>query len=284
MFDIFFSQILPTGLMLMMVGMGLSLDLGTFRRVIEHPRAAILGLGAQLVLLPLAAFLLVAGFGLVGSIALGLILLSACPGGITSNALTFVVKGDVALSVTLTAFNSLAVIFTLPLIFALGSQWLLTDGPGSVEVPVGMLMQQLAVLTLMPVALGMTLRRVFPNFANRSEIWIRRFTVALLVLMFFAVLISEFDFFLTNALQMGSLVIALMALTMGVGYGLSRLFKLPSIQRLTILIEVGIQNTVVAVYLATNVLEDASLALVPSTYGILMLFVVVLAIPLARRT
>lgn len=271
MFELFFSTILPIGLILIMVGMGMALDVSAFRELARQPGAALAGVAGQLVLLPLIGIALVWLSGASGAVALGLLLVSACPGGVTSNALTYIARGDVALSVSLTAVNSVAVIFTLPLIMLFGAQISGVAETSRVNVPAGMIMQQLAMLTVVPVSLGMAVRRFFPRFARAAEPSIRAVTIALLVAVFFLLLISEFDFFAGNVRVVGSLVLALMAVTMALAYGLGVVLGLPERQRFTILIEVGIQNTVLAVYVATKVMGDPQLAVVPSTYGIVML-------------
>lgn len=271
MFELFFGIVLPVGLVVIMVGMGMTLDMDAFRRVVRFPVPVVVGLCAQMLLLPAIALALVLALDLSRPVALGLILLAACPGGVTSNAWTYVVRGDVALSVSLTAINSLILPLSLPLVFLLGAG--LVDGgtDKTVTVPFDQLVKNLVFMTVVPIGAGMLVKRFFPVISAALEPLIRSFSVILLLLIVVVLWVAEYEFFSQNLVNVGGVVLALMLLAMGAGYFLGNLFSLPEAQRFTILLEVGIQNTVIAVFIAGNILDDNTLAIVPSTYGMLMM-------------
>lgn len=271
MFDLFFGIVMPIGLIIIMAGMGMTLDLAAFKRVLTFPVPILAGLSAQMLLLPLVALGLVLLFDVDSMIGLGLILLSASPGGVTSNALTYVVKADVALSVSLTAINSLLISVTLPVVLLIGARMIDASLSTDIDLPFSRMIGQLLGVTVFPIATGMLLRQFLPNFAHQSEPFIRVFSVVLLALMLIILWITEYQLFLGNARQIGLLIFCLLMITMSLGYGLAGALSLPEPQRFTILLEVGIQNTVMSVYVAANILEDMALAVVPSTYGMLMM-------------
>ncbi|MCY4425432.1 MAG: hypothetical protein OXC05_00165 [Halieaceae bacterium] len=262
---------MPIGLIIIMAGMGMTLDLAAFKRVFTVPLPIVAGLSAQMLLLPLVALGLVLLFDVDSMIGLGLILLSASPGGVTSNALTYVVKADVALSISLTAINSLLISVTLPVVLLIGARMIDASLSTDIDLPFSRMIGQLLGVTVFPIATGMLLRKFLPNFAHQSEPFIRVFSVVLLALMLIILWFTEYQLFLGNARQVGLLIFCLLMITMGLGYGLAGALSLPEPQRFTILLEVGIQNTVLSVYVAANILEDKALAVVPSTYGMLMM-------------
>ncbi len=156
---------LPLALFIIMLGMGLGLTGDDFRRVLIEPKAVLIGLTAQLIMLPLVGFLLVGLFPLSPELAVGVIVLSACPGGPTSNLVTYLVQGNVALSITLTAISSLITVFTIPLVVNFAMQSFM-GGAVALQLPFLSTVVQIAVITLIPVALGMALHRFLPEFAS----------------------------------------------------------------------------------------------------------------------
>ena len=148
---------LPLALFTVLFGMGLSLVPADFRRVLLSPKAKIVGLTCQLVLLPLVAFALALVFRLPGELAVGLMVLAACPGGATSNVITHLAKGDTALSVTLTAISSMVCVFTIPWIVAFSMDWFLGSG-AAVQLPFWKTLGQLTIVTIVPIICGMAVR------------------------------------------------------------------------------------------------------------------------------
>ena len=160
--------VLPASLALIMFGMGLSLTLGDFRRVVKFPKAVILGLICQLILLPLIAFGLLEGFGYTGSFAVGLIIIAACPGGVTSNLITHVSKGDTALSVTLTAISSIVTIFTIPFLTNYGLENYMGNET-AITLPLKDTVGALFLITIVPVSVGMIVKNYQEGFAQKAD-------------------------------------------------------------------------------------------------------------------
>ena len=180
--NLFFTIIVPSGLFTIMAGLGLTLSVRDLLRVVVMPKAVLLGLAGQLILLPLLAFALAEIFQPAPVIAIGLIILAACPGGITSNAYVFAARGDVALSVTMTSISSLLTAFTMPLLTYLA---LLRYSEAGVMVylPFMDIMRTLALLTVFPVVLGMVTRALWPGFAKKMVEPVRKLAIAVLVMI-----------------------------------------------------------------------------------------------------
>lgn len=270
--DFFFGRLMPAGLVVIMFGMGLNLTLQSFIELAARPRAAIAGLTAQMVLPPLVAMAIALTLPLAPGIAVGLLLLALCPGGATSNILTYLGRGDLPLSVSLTAVNSVAIVFTLPALLVLGMSVLEQTVGGAVKIPAAMIMQQLLLLTLLPIATGMAVRRFAPRIADRCEPFFRIAAVLLLVVILLALIIAQYDFFMSNLASLGAVVLLYMGVVLLLAAALSWALAVRGAQRITLLIEVGIQNTVIAVFVASTILQDNTLAVIPTTYGILMVF------------
>ncbi|GAB3378631.1 hypothetical protein NCG89_15000 [Spongiibacter taiwanensis] len=273
-FDLFFTVIIPATLILIMVGMGMSLTPSSFAVLARRPKPVLLGLLGQMLLLPLIALAILSLVTVPDHVALGLLLLSACPGGVTSNAVSFAAKADVALSVGLTAMNSLLIVVTMPLILGLAPSLLSLQELAAFSLPVGLLIKQLMMLCVVPVAVGMLVRGYFPAFAIGMEGKMRIAAAVAMAFVLTGYLVSERALLLQNLTSMGVLVIGFMLTVMAAGWLLGTLGRLGRQQRTTIIIEVGLQNTSVAVFVATVVLENQAIGMLPATYGALMMFVV----------
>ena len=272
--DFIFSVVAPAGLILIMTGMGMTLRPASFSGLIKQPKPILLGVLGQIFLLPAVAVLIVFVFNLPNDLALGLILLSACPGGATSNVISFILKADVALSIMLTACSSVAILFTMPIILFLATEYVLNVGLGRVDVPVKSLIIQLLIMTVIPVVVGMVIGFAKPDFADRAEKHIRLMSILILILLVLALISKESEYFITNISRAGFLVLILLATTMGLGYAVSKLAKLPKPQLLSVVVEVGMQNGMLAIVIATAVLGDEKLTLFPSAYGMISLMLV----------
>lgn len=273
-FQFFFTVIIPITLITIMVGMGMSLTPAAFKVLLQKPKAVVLGLLGQMVFLPLVAVTLVSIIDVPGHVALGLVLLSTCPGGATSNAISFAAKADVALSVGLTAVNSVLIAFTMPLVLTFAAGLLSADAVGNVSIPKALMAKQLLMLCVAPIAVGMLIRHFFPMFAIRSESKVRAFTALMMLVVLLAYVFSQRQLLLENLSTMGVLVMLFMVSVMCVAWIIAKLGRLNAQQETTIIIEVGLQNTSVAVFVATSVLGAQEIGMVPATYGALMLFVV----------
>ncbi len=264
------TVIVPIGLAAIMFSMGLSLSLADFREVVRNPKAVLAGLIGQMVLLPPLAILLAIVFQLPAPMAVGLFILAACPAGTTSNAVTYAAKANVALAVVLTTLSSLITVFSIPLLLS----WALGHYFGDGEAPklsIVKTMTQIAQMTIVPVAAGMLLRRLSGTFADRASVWLRPASIVVLVAVIaFSVFVS-LDLVVENLLRAGPAALALNILAMGTGLAVAALFGLAREDRLTIAIEVGIQNATMATFLSLTILKDLSLAITPTIYGVLMI-------------
>ncbi|HLM52247.1 MAG TPA: bile acid:sodium symporter, partial [Pseudoxanthomonas sp.] len=175
------NLLLPLALGVIMFGLGLGLTLADFRRVANYPRAILIGLGLQVLLLPWAAFGLALGFGLPPALAVGLMLLAASPGGATANIYSHLARGDVALNITLTAINSVLCLLTLPLILDLSLEYFF--GAGQYVPPPVRKVVEVALIIVLPVAIGMLVRARAPHFAERAEKPLRLLSVLVLALL-----------------------------------------------------------------------------------------------------
>ena len=264
------TVIVPIGLAAIMFSMGLSLSLADFREVVRNPKAVVAGLIGQLVCLPPLAMLLAWLFQLPPAMAMGLFILAACPAGTTSNAVTYAAKANVALAVVLTTLSSLITVFSIPLLLS----WALVHYFGAGEAPklsIVKTMMQIGQITVLPVVAGMVLRGLNKAFADRASVWLRPASLVVLVAVIgFSVFVS-LDLVVQNLLRAGPAALALNLLAMAAGLGVAALFGLAREDRLTIAIEVGIQNATMATFLSLTLLNDVSLAITPTIYGVLMI-------------
>ena len=276
------AQVIPWVLRLVMLGLGLSLTLADFKRVIAFPKAAAVGLTAQLIGLPLTAFVLAWIFSPVPTVAVGLIILAICPSGVTSNAYTFASRGDVPLCVTLSAVTSMITVFTIPFLTVLALQTFLGSDEKPI-LPVLQMLQDLIMLTLFPVVLGMMIRYLKPEMAKKAEEPIRKMVLYLLYLVLGLGVLSSWDVIIAEITSVGPLVITMNLLTMGLGFGLAKLFGLPAPQVVTITYEVGVQNLALAFAIAFNIIQNPALAVAALIYAAIMPATALIFIRFARR-
>lgn len=254
---------------MIMAGLGLTLSIKDIVRVIVMPKAVLIGLAGQLLLLPLLAFALVEIFSPPPVIAIGLILLAACPGGITSNGYVFASRGDVALSVTMTTISSLVIVVTMPLL-AYAALNLYSDSAVIVELPILDLMSKLALLTLLPIALGMLTRALWPWFADKMVEPVRKMAITILIIVIVGNTIISFDTVMSNFLTAGLVAMLLNVISMSAGYGIARLARLPPQQVISITYEVGVQNISLVLTLALAILAMPDYSVTALVYGLFM--------------
>lgn len=273
--------ILAISLIIIMFGMGLSLTLSDFRRVMVYPKAMIVGLSCQIILLPLIGYLIAIYLNLSPTTAIGVMLLAACPGGPTSNMLTYMAKGDLALSVSLTAVASILTIFTIPIVvqFALTE---FSDQSLTVTVDALTMVQQLLVIVIIPVGIGMLVKSKFPVFAEKMDKPVKIASALIFVLVIIGVTFSIKDVFMSYLQEAGLPAILLNVSTMTLGFLLAVFFRLSRRQAISISIETGIQNGTLAITLATIALNNAEYSIVPAIYGLLM-FVTAFIVILIRK-
>ena len=262
---------LPLALFIIMLGMGLGLTLTDFQRIFVEPKGVALGLVAQLIMLPLVGFGLASVLPLTPELAVGVMILAACPGGPTSNLVTYLARGNVALSITLTALSSLVTVFTILLVV----NWAMVQFMGAgtdLQLPFLTTVLQIAVITLIPVSLGMALHHYAPQFAATVEKWVKWLALVFLGLIIAALLIKERANVLAFFLQVGWVTLLLVVLTMALGYGLAQLARLDDRSATAITVEVGIQNGTLAIAIASapTFLNNATMAIPAAIYSLLM--------------
>lgn len=262
---------LPLALFVIMLGMGLGLTWADFKRIAIAPKSVIVGLLAQLVVLPVVGFLLASIFSLSPELAVGVMVLAACPGGPTSNMVTYLAMGNVALSITLTAISSLITVFTIPLVVNFATRSFVGENV-SLQLPFGETVVQIAVITLIPVALGMIIHHYAPRFAAKVEKWVKWLSLFFLALIIFGLLLKERTNVLTFFLQVGWVTLTLNVVTMVLGYVFATLAKLNQKSAIAVTCEVGIQNGTLAIAVASapTLLNNPTMAIPAAIYSLLM--------------
>ncbi|MEA5535516.1 bile acid:sodium symporter family protein [Crocosphaera sp. XPORK-15E] len=260
---------LPLALFIIMMGMGLGLKVDDFKRVLVEPKAVILGLIAQLILLPIVGFLLAGIFPLTPELAVGVMILVACPGGATSNMITYLVRGNVAVSITLTAMSSLITVFTIPMVVNLAMESFM-GGEAALQLPILKTVMQIAVITLIPVSLGMLLNYYKPQLATKLEKTVKWLSIFFLALIIFGLLLKERANVLNSLRQVGGVTLTLNIVTMLIGYGIGTVAKLDDSITKAITVEVGIQNGTLAITIASTLLNTPSMAIPAGIYSLLM--------------
>lgn len=264
--------VLPLGLAFIMFSLGLGLTAADFARVAKQPFAFVIGALNQVVVLPVVTFLLVLGFGLGPEFAVGFMILAFCPGGVTSNILTRLAKGDVALSVSLTAIISLASMITVPPLLALSISYF--SGASAEPVNIGGIAVQLFLLTTVPIVIGLTLHHLAPGVTNRIAPFVAQLANGLFVFIVGLALVVNWDAFVTTLPVLAPSLVCLIILLLAIGYGVARLAGLPVAQVKTIAIETGIQNSTLGITVAALLggyeAGFSAYALPAAVYAILM--------------
>jgi len=261
--------ILPIALAFIMFALGLGLTFSDFTRVAKQPRDFVVGLLSQIFLLPAMAFLLVSLWQLTPELALGVMIIAAAPGGVTSNLLTAFARGDVALSISLTAIISLLSVITIPLIVMFSIDQLIGD-KGNKEVSVlGMALSVFVIVTI-PVLLGLVVRHFAEKFAVSFEPFARTISAILFALVLAGAIYQERSNILEYFAQAGLVTLALNVFMMVLAYLVATIFSTGSKQRIAISLECGLQNGTLAIAVAT-LLFGGGLTLVPAaTYSLIM--------------
>ncbi len=266
------SVVLPVALAIIMFGMGLSLVIGDFKRVFKYPKAAFIGLSNQLIILPLIGFALALVFNLSPAMAVGLMIIAACPGGPTSNLITHVSKGDIALSISLTAISSLITVFTIPIILSFSLGYFTNDSGIQIELPIIETILQIMVITIIPVSIGMTIRHFYEKFANKMESPMRIASTIIFIAVLTGIILANRESLVSHIKNVGTVTLLLNIITMTIGYYSARFFSLNTKQSISITIESGIQNGTLAIVIATTILKQADMSIPPAVYSLLMFF------------
>lgn len=274
--------LLPLALGSIMFVLGLGLVPADFLRVLARPKAMAVGLVAQVLLLPLLAYAVVRGLGLPGEMAVGAMILAACPGGASSGLLTHLARGDTALSISLTAVSSVAAVLTLPLIVDFSLQHFLAQSV-AIEIPVGRMVRGVFLLTTVPVVLGMSLRYFKPALTARIEAPAGKVATLLFVLIVLATFIGQRAVLLEHLSSVGPAMALLNLLTMGVGFALAAAIGLERRGRIAVAMECGLQNAALGIFVAATVLKAPALAVPSVVYALLMNFGAIAVVLLMRR-
>ncbi|GAB4118678.1 MAG: bile acid:sodium symporter family protein [Rhodothalassiaceae bacterium] len=280
--NVFSAWLLPLVVAYLMLAMGLALRPADFLALLAAPRAALLGVLSQLLLLPLLGFLVASLGGLPPVYAAGLMIIAACPGGPMSNLLTHLAGGDTALSIALTAVMSLVAIVTLPLIVGFSLPHFM--GETAPPLPVAGTIFGLMAMTLVPVALGMTFKSSLPDLAARIEPAARRMAALLFVLFLFAAVAMEWQTVTTHLPDIAPPVIALNILVMTSAFALASAARLERERRIAITLECGIQNGSLAMFVAATLLGNDEMMLPGAAYGLFMFPTALLFVALLHRT
>lgn len=273
---------LPVSLALIMFNMGLLLRLADFQLVVSQPRAFITGLTAQMLVVPLIALLLLQIFTLSPELAIGLLILSFSPGGVTSNLFSHLARGDIALSVSLTATASFITPFTIPLLCELTLQ-MYQFGYQKIDLAVGLTIMRLLMITVLPILAGMLWCHLSSVSAAKIQPWIQRLSILIFLSVIAGIVNQHWNTMPYFLSQVGDVTIVMIIATMMSGYLLAKTFRLDQYQTRSISIEVGIQNAGMALVVSQTMLQNANMSIIPIIYGLLMLIPVLIFTLFSRR-
>lgn len=261
---------LPLSLAVIMLGMGMTLIPADFSRIVKYPKAILIGLTNQLILLPIIGFSLAILFGLSPTMAVGLMILASCPGGPTSNLITQICKGNIALSVTLTAMASMVSIITIPIILSFALSYFDSGRAIVIELPIFDTILQIMGITVIPISLGMLIRKFNTSFAMRMEKPMRIASTVIFIIIFIAIVLANLSILGTAMKEVGLVTLLLNVLTMGLGYFTAKLFKLNLKNAISITVESGIQNGTLALVIATSILNNVEMGIPTGAYAVWM--------------
>ena len=263
------TKIAPIALALIMLGLGLGLTGKDFLRVIQNPKDFFVGLICQLILLPVVAYILILIFNTSAELALGVMIIAAAPGGVTSNVLTKFAKGDVALSISLTAVISLVSIISVPFII-FTSAGLLGITNISSEITMTGIALKMALVVTIPVLTGMIIRKFAENFVSSNISLIEKITSGLFAIVFLSIFIEERENIFSYLAQAGTIILVLNVSMMILAYYIAKTFASGLEQRKCIALEVGLQNGTLAVFVATSIFDDVIYLVPTAAYALLM--------------
>ena len=262
------KSIAPICLAIIMLGLGTGLTIGDFARVIKNPKNFTVGFISQVILLPIIALILITIITLPLEIALGVMIIASAPGGVTSNILTKFADGDVALSVTLTAFVSLLSIFTVPFIVFNSANFL------GIEIIKEISMANIAIkmffVVTVPVILGMIIRSLMTNFIISKTLIIEKLSIILFLIVFASIWIEEWDRIMSYLTQAGLVALTLNLTMIFLGYYIAKIFASGVSQRKCISLECGLQNGTLAVFVATQLFDDIIFMVPTAAYALIM--------------
>ena len=275
--------ILPLALAFIMFVLGLGLTGSDFLRVIKQPRDFFVGAISQIVLLPIIAFFLVKIWSIAPELAIGVMIIAAAPGGVTSNLLTHFVKGDVALSISLTAIISLLCVITIPFI-VLTSAELLSNSNITQDVSLSSMSRDMFLIVTVPVILGMLLRRFASGAALKFEPIAKKVSIVLFVIVLLGAIVAERENVISYFAQAGSITFALNVIMMITAYFVAQLLGTGVKQKKSITIECGLQNGTLAIFVATSIFGGGMYVIPAATYSLIMFVTSLIFLYLFRKT
>lgn len=261
--------ILPLIIAALMLGIGMSLSVSSFSQLLSARRAATIAFLNQFLILPLLAFVIAWALSMPSELQVGLIVLAACPSASTSNLFTYLARGDTALSISLTAFNKMFALITIPLYINLAMVFFMGESQ-NVTLAFADTFERLMLMVLLPTMVGMAIRHQFPEYAERAKGNVKKIAVVCLVLLITWIVVQQRHSLIDMLFAAGPAVTMLCVLIMCCGYGLSSLFKLPNAQRTAITLESGMQSGGMAIVIAAGILESAAMAVPAAIYSLVM--------------
>ena len=277
------TKIAPIALALIMFGLGLGLTINDFTKVINRPKNFIVGFVFQIILLPIIAFILIKTLNTPTELAIGVMIIAAAPGGVTSNVLTKFANGDVALSISLTAIISLLSIFSVPFVIFKSAE-LLNFSDFSKEISmVGISLKMFLVVTL-PVIIGMIVRKFMTDFVVRNVSLIQKISIILFIIVFVAIFTEEQNNIIKYITRAGTVSLTLNVVMMIIGYYFAKFFVSGIEQRKCITLECGIQNGTLAVFVATQIFDEMVYIIPTAAYALIMYVTSIIFIFIIRKT
>ena len=259
---------LPVALGIIMLGLGLSLTIADFQRVVKFPKVIFIGLFCQMIILPVVCFSIAKGFGLAPELAVGLMLLAASPGGSTANLFSHLANGDVALNISLTAFNSILSILMLPLIVNFSIDYFMETGQ-VVPLQFKKIIEVFAIV-LVPVGIGMIINAKNPSISIKLEKPVKILSALFLVLIIVSAIIKEKAHIVEYFQEIGIPALLFNVLSLGIGYFIPRMLNIGKKQAIAIGMEIGIHNGTMAIFIATTVLNNSVMSIPPAIYSLIM--------------
>ena len=276
------TKIAPLALAIIMFGLGLGLTLNDFLRVIKIPRDFIVGFICQVILLPIIAFILIKIIPMPLEIALGVMIIAAAPGGVTSNVLTKFANGDVALSVSLTAIVSILSILTVPLIIFTSAD-LLGVSEINREISMTSISLKMFFVVTVPVIFGMIVRSLMTDFIVSKTLIIQRISVILFMIVFISIWVEEWDKIISFITRAGLVALILNIVMIFIGYYMAKYFTSGVEQRKCISLECGLQNGTLAVFVATQLFNDIIFMVPTAAYALIMFVTSIIFVLIVRK-
>ena len=276
------TKIAPIALALIMLTLGLGLTTSDFTRVIKRPKDFLVGLICQVILLPIIAFVLIKILNVQPALALGVMIIAAAPGGVTSNILTKFANGDVALSVSLTAIISLLSILTVPFI-VINSADLLDINYLSKEISMSGISIKMFLVVTLPVVIGMLIRKFAQNFIIKRTALIEKISLTLFMIVFISIWLEEWDNIIMYISRAGVIALTLNVTMMILGFYVAKIFASGIEQRKCISLECGLQNGTLAVFVASQLFNDIAFLIPTATYAIIMFITSIIFVFLVKK-